>query len=161
MVCPKCRSDIPDDSDFCARCGSPVGMSDHGGPGTLLKRAPSIGIVLAAMIVIIGGLLMFESTQDRGTPVQPTQEDNSASLFSDAISRCDSMAAAQLVLPNTIEFIGEPEAYDLKTTLSVARNIAATDKRGKRVRYRYICTAMADGQGGWTKFDVGLMPANY
>jgi hypothetical protein len=70
------------------------------------------------------------------------------------------MARAKLLRPDTMELVGEPEAIDIKTSLSVARNIAATDKYGTRYGYRYICMATADGRGGWTGFSVELMASN-
>jgi hypothetical protein len=168
VVCPKCNSDIPDDSDFCARCGNPVKL--RSAPQQVQspalrpsnKRATAVAVVLAATAVIVGGLLMYESTEDRGTHVQQMPEPDGATSarLNAAISRCDSMARAKLYLPETMEFVREPEAYDLRTTLSVAREIAARDKYGKRYRYRYICIATADGQSGWTGWSVELMPTS-
>jgi hypothetical protein len=162
VVCPTCKSSIPDDSDFCARCGSPVRLklpqeeTQIPSSRRLIKRIAAITLVLAATAAFIG-LVLWD-----GSSKQEPQQDSTALPYStrEAISRCDAMAQAKLYLPETMESVGGPEAYDFKTTLSVARNIAAKDKYGKRYRYRYICTATADGQGGWTGFSVELMPTN-
>ncbi len=118
---------------------------------------------LVATVLIISGILWIgsceSSTQDR----EPGSDSTAQSLpysTRTAISRCDSMARAKLYRPDTMEIVSEPEAVDIKTSLSVARNIAAMDKYGTRYGYRYICTAMADGRGEWTGFSVELTPSN-
>jgi hypothetical protein len=77
-----------------------------------------------------------------------------------AVALCDSSARAKLYLPSTMEFVSEPQAYDLNTMITVEREIAARDKYGTRYRYHYTCTAPADGTGGIGQVDVLLVPTN-
>lgn len=127
-----------------------------------------IALAIVATVVILGGILWVGSapTKDGESSTQESEQRKNPAVRQlshnarAAVGQCDSMARAQLAVPDTMEFANEPEVVDIKTTLSVARDIAARDKSGRRYRYRYICSAMADGQGGWTKFSVALMPAN-
>jgi hypothetical protein len=60
-----------------------------------------------------------------------------------------------------MEFVSDPKAEEMSTfMISVEREIAAKDKYGTRYRYRYMCSAPADGKGGIGPVFVELLPSN-
>jgi len=123
-----------------------------------------ITVPFVAILMVLSAMLWTgsceSSTHEREQPNRDSTAQSLSYVMRTAISRCDSMARAKLYRPDTMELVSEPEAIDIKTSLSIARNIAAMDKYGTRYGYRYICMATADGRGGWTGFSVELTPSN-
>jgi hypothetical protein len=112
--------------------------------------------------MVVGGLLWFASTQETDTRLTREPQDNAADVrMQAAIRLCDSAAQAKLYFPNTMEFVGDPKADQLSSfMIEVEREIAAKDKYGARYRYRYMCSAPADGKGGIGQVSVELLPTN-
>ena len=110
----------------------------------------------------VGGLLWFASTQESDPrPASEPLDNAAAARIQTAIRLCDSAARAKLYFPATMEFVGDPKADELSTfMIYVEREIAAKDKYGSRYRYRYICSASADGKGGIGQVSAELLPTN-
>ena len=165
LFCQKCGASVGEDSQFCSRCGNPFNAVSteqvaQSRPSGNSRR--TLGIIFATIVMVVGGLLWFASTQESDPrPRREPLDDAAAAKMHAAISLCDSGARAKLYFPNTMEFVGEPESWPNDVGgFVVNRDIAARDKQGVRYRYRYFCVAMADGRGGLGEVSVSLMPTN-
>ncbi len=165
MFCQKCGASAGEDSRFCSRCGNPFNdVSTQQVAQSRPRGTPrhALGIIVATIVAVVGGLLWFASTRERDPrPRRELPDDATAARMHAAIRLCDSAARAKLYFPNTMEFVGEPESWPNDAGgFVVNRDIAARDKQGVRYRYRYLCTAMADGRGGLGDVSVSLLPTN-
>lgn len=164
MFCNKCGAEMRDDSQFCSRCGSSVRMtSTHQGaqPRIHLNEVPTFLVV--ALIVVGGFSLLWSSlpqeSRSRIENRESVEATGSAVRLKQFVALCDAIARNKLS-PDTIEFVREPETYDLNTIITATHEIAARDKSGVRNRYRCVCTAPADGRGGFGNVSVELIPTN-
>jgi len=167
MFCNGCGTSLGEGSHFCSRCGRPLAASTTERlalPSPSRQSSlPTLGKFLAVAVAIAGGFLWFAPTRghEPETLPQPSQDALSASRLRAAVAFCDSGARAKLYLPDTMEFVSDPKAEEMSSfMISVECEIAARDKFGTRYRYRYMCSAAADGKGGIGQVFVELLPSN-
>ena len=59
--CPKCGTEIPDESKFCLSCGCHIYNEDNGTPNSSIFSNGKIFLVLIFIVLIVGGILIFST----------------------------------------------------------------------------------------------------
>ena len=59
--CPKCGTEIPDESKFCLSCGCHIYDEDNGESKSSIFSNGKIFLVLIFIVLIVGGILIFST----------------------------------------------------------------------------------------------------
>jgi len=159
MFCNGCGASLGEGSQFCSRCGRPVAVAAL----RLSAKAPYLRFASISSSQLQLQADSFGSLQRGDTnPKQQLSLRSFERLSAPGRNRLLRRQCSRKALSTGHDgIVSDPKAEEMSTfMISVEREIAAKDKYGTRYRYRYMCSAPADGKGGIGPVFVELLPSN-
>jgi S1-C subfamily serine protease len=84
MFCPKCGKELPDDSQFCLKCGRALSVVEV--PKAVAPKRSGIWLALVLLLVVAGGILAWQFRfRARNVPPPPAVSDAMASAQPQAV----------------------------------------------------------------------------